>query len=219
MIKKYFKLILLLPFLMIQIVNSQTQKATTESGIKVILNSDGTWDFDREKVEQKKISILDTIDCSKWITSEIDKPSGKSEKYFWLDLGNDVQERSISLIFKKSYKGHLEIDINVKDYGEEGGTSRCINVPNIYFLTSKDERIVVYDFDQDLTKSEYPCDGFKIFVGGVYKGNSRIDDLRVSKIKMIRVYDDFQNEKEPSDFFLSEKEQEELWIKLNCLYK
>ncbi|MBL8004444.1 MAG: hypothetical protein JNL36_05035 [Candidatus Kapabacteria bacterium] len=197
---------------------AQTQKATTESGVKVILNSDGTWDFDREKTEQKKISILDTIDCSKWISSEIDKVNGKSNLTAKIRIvGDDNEgnhcEGSIEII--KSNKGHLELNFDLAVYYTEQYESVCMSHPEIKILTVDEKRAT---WQSEFNKPN--CSGaFSVLLGGIYSSNDVPEGLKKHKIKMIRIQLTNLDEKEFIDIEFDNKTAEEFIKIMNCLYK
>jgi hypothetical protein len=60
----------------ITILNAQTQEATTVSGKKVILNSDGSWKY--KETEQAKPSPAAQSDCN-YTTNEVDEFTGKKK--------------------------------------------------------------------------------------------------------------------------------------------
>jgi len=212
-------LILFILFITESTIFAQTQKATTESGVKVILNSDGTWDFDREKTEQKKISILDTIDCSKWISSEIDKVNGKKNLIGKIRIGGDDNEGnpcegSIEII--KSNKGHLELKFELMVYYTEQYESPCFNFPKVKVLFENENK--------DNLSSEWngkeECNGvFSILLGGIAGRQDIIEEFKNTKIKMLRIQLNLVDEKKYVDIEYDNKTAEEFIKIINCLYK
>jgi hypothetical protein len=59
-------------------VYSQSIKGVTEEGKKVILNNDGTWQY--EVIETKNTVSIDLSDCKYW-KDEVDDFTGKVKKY------------------------------------------------------------------------------------------------------------------------------------------
>lgn len=187
------------------IAYGQTQKATTESGNKVILNSDGTWEYaDTVKAAYKALA---QNDCSNWISTEIDKMEGTtstaSKKA--IVVSTDGGKEGLGIFMVKYSKDGAILSI------QTAGAGRCIDEgAKINFLFTDGSRLVLSN------EGKFNCKGKStVYFGGVFGKKSQLGELKTKKIQTMRVW--------TSDGFIEKDfttdNQEEFFNVINCLTK
>jgi len=183
----------------------QTQKATTENGKKVLLNSDGTWKYaDTVKTVQTK---LDPNDCSNWISTETDKVDGITSTFGknTLIVSTDGGKKGFVIFMMKGHKCGLILSIQAV------GAGSCIDEgAKINILFTDGSRLVLSNDGQ------FNCKGnSKVYFGGDFGKKSELEELKNKKIQTMRVWTgDIYVEK---DFTVDN--QEEFFNVINCLTK
>jgi len=196
---------LLMVIIATTIAFGQTQKATTENGKKVILNSDGTWKYaDTVKTVQTK---LDPNDCSNWISTETDKVDGSTSTAGknTLIVSTDGGKKGFGIFMMKGSKGGVILSIQAV------GAGSCIDEgAKINILFTDGSRLVLSN------DGKFNCKGNStVFFGGVFGKKSELEELKTKKIQTMRVWtSDSYVEK---DFTVDN--QEEFFNVINCLTK
>lgn len=205
----------------------QIQEATTKSGKKVLLNSDGTWKYAEEKKvnnppqkisfskeednKPNEVSIdVNSADCSKYVSIEEDKFTGKTS----------IAGKGFIIIPSKSNsKEGLKI-LNVI-VGEEKDALVC-NITAIGGINCVDKGDMVYFICADGTKfnlshsSDFNCKGdFTLYLGGVFGNNQELGYLSTKKISAIRV----QTKNNIQEVDLNNDESMRLVNEISCLLK
>ena len=183
----------------------QTQKATTESGKKVILNSDGTWKYaDTVKTAQTN---LDPNDCSNWIKTKEDKVSGNSYTIMkdYLVISQDGGKKGFGINLMLS--GNNSIIFSIKAAGAGGCIDKGAKI-NILFTDGTRMELA--------SESDFNCKGnATVYFGDVFGKMSQLNELKGKKIDTMRVWtSDSYVEQKFSDY-----EAEQFKNALNCLTK
>lgn len=185
-------------------VHAQRQKATTESGKKVILNENGTWKYDEER-EVADVT-KDPSDCNKWIRVEVDKMTGKAT------IGgkepiviSDDDGKTAFGIMILSIGGLIGIDIKVV------GASNCIDEgAKINILFEDDSRLELRsDFN-------FNCKGIaSLYFGDEFGKWKELNEFKAKKISTMRVWteDGFVEH----DF--TQENKDNFYNIINCLMK
>lgn len=183
----------------------QTQKATTENGKKVILNTDGTWKYaDTVKTVQTN---LDPNDCSNWIKTEEDKVSGKSytnmKDYLVISQDGGKKGFRINLMLSSSNS----IIFSIKAAGAGGCIDKGAKI-NILFTDGTRMELA--------SDGDFNCKGnATVYFGGVFGKKSQLNELKVKKIETMRVW--------KSDSYVEQEfdadQAEQFKNALNCLTK
>ncbi|HNO18873.1 MAG TPA: hypothetical protein PKM24_11255 [Saprospiraceae bacterium] len=187
------------------IAYGQTQKATTENGKKVILNSDGTWKYaDTVKSVQKS---LDPNDCSNWISTETDKMDGSTSTASknTIIVSTDGGKKGFGIFMMQGSKGGVILSIQAV------GAGSCIDEgAKINILFTDGSRLVLSN------NGKFNCKGNStVYFGGVFGKKSELEELKTKKIQTMRVWtSDSYVEK---DF--TTDNQEEFFNVINCLTK
>lgn len=183
----------------------QTQKATTENGKKVILNSDGRWKYaDTIKTVQTK---LDPNDCSNWISTETDKVEGRTATAAKdiIIVSTNGGKKGLGILMMKGSKGGVILVI------QPVGASNCIDEgAKINILFTDGSRLVLNN------DGKFNCKGMStVFLGEVYGRKSELEELKIKKIQTMRAW--------TSDGFVEEDftvgNQQEFLNVINCLTK
>lgn len=183
----------------------QTQKATTENGKKVILNSDGTWKY-ADTVKTAPTN-LDPNDCSNWIKTEEDKVSGKSytlmKEYLIVSKDGGKKGFGISLMLS----GKNSIILSIKAVGAGGCIDKGAKI-NILFTDGTRLELA--------SDGDFNCKGnATVYFGDVFGKKKQLAELQTKKIDVMRVW--------TSDSYVEEKfedeQAEQFKNALNCLTK
>ncbi|MCA0429200.1 MAG: hypothetical protein LCH32_01720 [Bacteroidetes bacterium] len=196
---------LLMVLMTMTFVFGQTQKATTENGKKVILNSDGTWKYaDTVKTAQTN---LDPNDCSNWIKTEEDKVSGKSYTSMkdYLVISQDGGKKGFGINLMLS--GNNSIIFSIKAAGAGGCIDKGAKI-NILFTDGTRMELA--------SDGDFNCKGnATVYFGGVFGKKSQLNELKGKKIDTMRVW--------TSDSYVEQKfeddQAEQFKNALNCLTK
>ena len=107
----------------------QTEEATTKSGKKVVLNSDGTWKYQEEKNTQT--TTAKDSDCSNYIETTEDKMTGKKSTAGKNTIGIRIPDNKyitnlefISRILVEYYSDNLTNKITFEDGFYKSNTGR-----------------------------------------------------------------------------------------------
>lgn len=182
---------------------AQTQKATTENGKKVILNTDGTWKYaDTAKIVQKNI---DQNDCSKWVKTEEDEVSGESYTLMkeYLIISKDDGEKGFGINLISSGKNAIILTIKVV------GAGSCVDKGSkINILFTDGTRLEL------ASDGAFNCKGnATVYFGDVFGKKKQLADLHKKTIDVMRVW--------TSDSYVEEKfeveQAEQFKNSLNCL--
>lgn len=183
----------------------QAQKATTDDGKKVILNSDRTWKYADK--ENSTPTNLDLNNCSNWIKTEYDKVTGKSITSMkdYLKVSKDGGNNGFGIDLLLGEKSVIIFTIKAV------GAGRCIDEGNkINILFTDGTRLEL------VSEKDYNCNGDAVaYFRGVFGKKSQLNELKTKKIDVMRVW--------TNDGYVEEKfepEQAEQFMNgLNCLTK
>lgn len=151
-------------------VYSQSLKGVTEEGKKVILNEDGTWEYDIE-VSKSNNSNNDLSDCKYW-KDEVD------------DFTGDVKKYTISKTIGRGTVGSLDIELRRFDdkylmFVQYSGDLGCVSSRStIMIKLLNSEMITLTNF------GDIDCSDMNMFFS---LPQSTIDQLLKSPIEKIRV--------------------------------
>lgn len=182
-------------------VFGQSQKATTESGKIVILNSDGTWKYNETlKTIQ---SNTDINDCSNWILTQIDKVDGTSttagKKV--ITVLNNTGKTGFSILIMKYLESGVALSINAY------GAGNCIDqYAKINILFTDGSRLVLSN------NGKFNCDNTSILLfGGAFGKINELEQLKSKKIQTMRVW--------TTNSYVQEDFTEENQIEINNVIK
>lgn len=201
---KISRIIMLMVFLTIYSVAGQNEEATTKSGKKVILNSNGTWKY----VETKKDSIkANTTKCSKWITTETDKVTGSTTTAAKKSIvvSNDGGKKGLGIFMLNDSEGGLILLIQAV------GASNCIDKGSKINILFVDGSRLELQSD-----GKFNCQGeATVYFGGIFGKEIELEELKTKKIETMRVWtnDSFVEK----DF--TNTNQDEFLNVINCLTK
>lgn len=168
----------LMTLLVMSLVFCQNQKATTENGKNVILNSDGTWIFDEaSKTAQKN---LDFNDCTNWIKVVEDNVTGKSYTVIKdnLIVSKDGGKKGFAINLMLITKG--PIILGIKAIGAGG----CIDKGDKINILFTDGSRLELNSDGD-----FNCKGnVTVYFGDRFGKKKQLIELQTKKIDIIRVW-------------------------------
>ena len=181
----------------------QSEEATTKSGKKVILNSDGTWKY----AEEKKTAIPNNSDCSNFIETTEDKMTGKKSTAAksTIVVSTDGGKKGFGILLLQSSTGGLILSIQAV------GAGSCVdegNKINILFADGSKLELA--------SEGKFNCKGnATVYFGGIFGKKRQLEELRTKKIQTMRVWtSDGYVEK---DF--TEDNSNEFMQTANCLTK
>ena len=189
----------------INLAFGQTQKATTETGEKLIIFSDGTWKYeDSIKTINSK---SEKYDCSKWIITETDKVDGtiSTSSVSTLIISNDGGKKGLGIFMMKISENSLILSIQAV------GASNCIDEgAKINILFTDGSRLTL------INDGKFNCKGNStVYFGSSFGKKNELEELKTKKIQTMRVWtDDSYVEKD----FTIENQNEFLNV-INCLSK
>lgn len=186
-------------------VFGQSEKATTESGKIVILNSDGTWKYNETlKTIQ---SNTDINDCSNWILTQIDKVDGASftagKKP--LEIFTDGGKKGFRIIMLNG--SHSDLIISIQAFG----AGSCIDKDDKINILFTDGSRLLLKNDADFNCKSKST----VIFGGSFGKKRELEELKSKRIQIMRVW--------TSDGFVekdfNEDNQIEFYNVINCLTK
>jgi len=180
-------------------VHAQTQKATTESGKKVVLNENGTWKYADERLDA-------AVGCNKLIKVEVDKMTGKSYSGAAEPIVvSDDDGKTAFGIMILSIGGLIGIDIKVV------GASNCIDEgAKINILFEDDSRLELR------SEFNFNCKGIaSLYFGDEFGKWKELNEFKAKKISAMRVWteDGFVEH----DF--TQENKDNFYNIINCLMK
>ncbi len=182
----------------------QTQEAITTDGKKVILNSDGSWNFAEVK---KDTANVNSSNCSNWISSETDKVTGKTSTAAknTLIVSTDGGKKGFGIFMMQSSNGGLILVIQAV------GAGSCIDEGakiNILFIDGSRLELA--------SDGKFNCKGkATVYFGDVFGKKSQLEELKTKKIQTMRVW---TNDSYVEKDFTAEN-QAEFFNVINCLTK
>lgn len=181
-----------------QLVNAQTEEATTKSGKKVILYADGTWKYadETKKPEEKKEKVVvEKPKPMKPVESKITAVPENCEELFetieerksgittvrtknMMILAADNSDKEIDLLVQKNSKGIITLILRVIGAGD------CIGDGNRVQIVFEDGS------KTELHHDSYPnCNGeISLSFGGNYGKKKQLEELSSKKIKSIKAW-------------------------------
>lgn len=183
----------------------QSEEATTKSGKKVVLNSDGTWKYQEEKTTQT--TTAKDSDCSNYIETTEDKMTGKKSTAgkSTIVVSTDGGKKGLGILLMKSSSGSLIVSIQAV------GAGSCIDEGNKINILFKDGSKLELASD-----GKFNCKGnATLYFGGVFGKKKQLEELKTKKIQTMRVW--------TSDSFVekdfTEDNSDEFFHTINCLTK
>jgi hypothetical protein len=182
----------------------QTQEAKTNSGKKVILNSDGTWKY----IEENKITTDSSkkSDCSNFIQTIEDKMDGEKTTYSKNLISVPNFNENKKFVLSLSLGPNNEIIFLIIAVG-----AGCIEEKNkINILFTDGSRLQLFSND------EFNCKGeTTLYFGGIFGRTKELQELKTKKIQTMRIATtDTYFEKDFTD-----ENSNEFFQTINCLSK
>src|SRR5659263_50596 len=172
------KSILVLMFLAAWTVSfAQSEEATTKSGIKVILNQDGTWKQAEIIATESKASDLE---CSKYIEEKVDNDKVIGKNTFSAKnkvlVSTDNGKTGFGIFLTKVSGKTLVMQIHV-------GSGTCINENGkIDILLMDGTKLTLRNVGR------MDCKGVaNVYFGGSFGKTDQLDELGLKKIKSMKV--------------------------------
>jgi hypothetical protein len=183
----------------------QKEEATTSTGKKVILNPDGTWiaiDASKENFDSV------TTNCSKWISTEIDKFNGSSTTAGKKSLivSTDGGKTGFGILMLLSWKKN-ELILSITAVG----AGNCIDEGAAINILFADGSKLTLSND-----AKFNCKGNSVvYFGGIFAKTDQLNELKTKKIQSMRVW--------TSDSYVerdfTKSNQDEFFNVINCLTK
>ena len=152
--------------------------ATTNDGKKVILNDDGTWKYVETQMETTEPT--GDSDCSSYISTEVDKMTGKSivAGKEMLLVSKDGGKNGFGIYIVKNGKRNIIFSIQAV------GAGNCIDDDNEMNVLFRDgSRIEL------INDGKFNCDAkFTQYFGGVFGKKKELEMFRTKEIETIRIW-------------------------------
>ncbi len=197
------KTILTLIVIVISTFSSFAQtNATTKDGKTVILNDDGTWKYKQQKVDTNQIT--DNSDCSKYISTTVDKVTGKSSTAAkdMLIVSKDGGKKGFGIYVLKNGKS---IIFSIQAVG----AGNCIDDDDKMNVLFRDGTRIALTNDSD-----FNCDAkYTQYFGGAFGKKKELEMFRTKEVETIRIWtsDSYVEEDFSSD------QSKELMKTVDCL--
>jgi hypothetical protein len=195
--------ILLTTFLLLMFFSDslgQTQTATTSDGKRVILKSDGTWEYEKSKTTSKAIAET----CSDYVETTTDRMTDRTSTRGRKQIVASAEGKNGIAILTLLFNDTIILGITVVGGG-------CID--------KETSVIVLFDDDSKLTlkaSNDFNCDGkATVYLRGLYEKQEALSDLANKKIKAMRV----KTSKSFVEQDFKPNEASLLMSQLNCLKK
>jgi len=174
--KKIFFTISILAFTVLSAF-AQTE-ATTNDGKKVILNDDGTWKYVVTSIEKQ--APVNSSDCSNYISTEVDKVTGKSivAAKEMLIVSKDGGKNGFGFYILKSDRGSIIFSIQAV------GAGNCIDDDDKMNVLFRDGTRIELVNDGD-----FNCDAkYTQYFGGVFGRKKELEMFRTKEVETIRIW-------------------------------
>lgn len=173
------KLILTISILLLAVASTFAQtEATTTDGKKVILNSDGTWEYAETKIE--KTERTDNSDCSNYISTEVDKVTGSSTVAAkdMLIVSRDGGKNGFGIYVLKSERGSIIFSIQAV------GAGNCIDDKNKMNILFRDGTRL-----ELINDGKFNCDAkYTQYFGGVFGKKKELEMFRTKEVETMRIW-------------------------------
>lgn len=156
---------------------AQTE-ATTNDGKKVILNDDGTWKYVETSVEKQE--PVNSSDCSNYISTEVDKVTGKSTVAAkeMLIVSKDGGKNGFGFYIMKSNRGSIIFSIQAV------GAGNCIDDDNKMNVLFRDGTRI-----ELINDGKFNCDAkYTQYFGGVFGKKKELEMFRTKEVETIRIW-------------------------------
>jgi hypothetical protein len=156
---------------------AQTE-ATTKDEKKVILNDDGTWKYSEQKIITSQAK--DNSNCSKYISTEIDKVTGESSiaAKDMLIVSKDGGKKGFGIFIMKSQRGSIIFSIQAV------GAGNCIDDDDKMNVLFRDGTRIALTNDSD-----FNCDAiYTQYFGGVFGKKKELEMFRTKEVETIRIW-------------------------------
>jgi len=156
---------------------AQTE-ATTNDGKKVILNDDGTWKYVETIVEKQE--PVNSSDCSNYISTEVDKVTGKSTVAAkeMLIVSKDGGKNGFGFYIMKSDRGSIIFSIQAV------GAGSCIDDDNKMNVLFRDGTRI-----ELINDGKFNCDAkYTQYFGGVFGKKKELEMFRTKEVETIRIW-------------------------------
>jgi hypothetical protein len=190
----------LLFFLLIPSFCICQETATTESGKKVILNKNGTWEYAKNKP-----STISELTCEAITETTTDKVTGETSTATkdYMTIGTKTKGFDIILLNSKSSVLVFNITVN--------GTVGCIDKGQKANILFRDGTRLELSH-----ASKFNCgNDFTVYLGGVWNTTDQLQELRTKEVETLRVWG--SSGFVESDF--TQYESKKLLKGFQCLYE
>lgn len=153
-------------------------KATTSDGKTVLLNSNGTWEYEKLTVKPQN-SGDNSFECSDLIVTETDKVTGRATTTGKevLVISNDGGKSGFGILLMKSKKSII-VSITV------AGAGGCIDDTDKMNILFKDgSRLEMTNNGKFNCKSK-----FTLYLGGMFGQKKQLEAFRTKEIETMRVW-------------------------------
>lgn len=176
------KIIFIISILAYTVLTSLTAfgqtEATTNDGKKVILNDDGTWTYAETIVE--KDEPVNSSDCSNYISTEVDKVTGKSTVAAkeMLIVSKDGGKNGFGFYIMKSDRGSIIFSIQAV------GAGNCIDDDNKMNVLFRDgTRIELFN------DGNFNCDAkYTQYFGDIFGKKKELKLFSTKEVETIRIW-------------------------------
>ena len=171
---KQLLLLTVLVFFLTQNQIAQT-KATTRDGKEVVLNTDGSWSY----IEKPSINSEVSLECSKLISTDIDKMTGKSTTAATetLIISEDSGKTGFGIFAMNSSKSTILVIQAV-------GAGSCIDDDNKMNILFRDGTRL-----ELINDGKFNCDAkMTLYFKGVFGKKKELEMLTTKEISTIRVW-------------------------------
>lgn len=174
------KMFLTLTLLIISTLSLTAQtEATTKEGKKVILNEDGTWKYVEKEITLNPNTTTD-YDCSDYISTEVDKVTGKSvvAAKEMLIVSKDGGKKGFGFYILKSSKGSIIFSIQAV------GAGNCIDDNDKMNVLFRDGTRIALTNDSD-----FNCDAeYTQYFGSVFGKKKELEMFKSKEVETIRIW-------------------------------
>lgn len=173
------KIILTISILLLAAISTFAQtEATTNDGKMVILNSDGTWKY--AEIKTVNTEPEDNSDCSKYISTEVDKVTGKSivAAKDMLIVSRDGGKNGFGIYVLKSERGSIIFSIQAV------GAGSCIDDKNKMNVLFRDGTRL-----ELINDGKFNCDAkYTQYFGGVFGKKKELEMFRTKEVETMRIW-------------------------------
>lgn len=153
-------------------------KATTEDGKNVILNENGSWEFVKSEILTSE-QPLKPSDCGAFISTEIDKVTGKSTTASkeTLIISSDGGRTGFGILML-NISGTVVLSI------QAAGGGSCIDDDDKMNILFRDGTRI-----ELINNGKFNCEGkFTLYLGGKLGGKKELESFKSKEIEIMRIW-------------------------------